>query len=85
MFYLMEHRYDQAVEKACGKALLLSNPAGGTWQEGEKRSHTMKGVVDLDLSEGVMAVCGVLLPKMTTQGDTAHVSDQTCTFFFLLM
>jgi len=44
----------------------------------------MKGVVDSDLSEGVVAVCGVLLPKMTTQVDTGDVSDHTCTFVFPL-
>ncbi|KAI0224027.1 Midasin [Lamellibrachia satsuma] len=62
-------RYDEAVEKASGKALLLSNPAGGAWQVGEKRSHTMKGVVDTDLCEDIVAVCGVLIPKIATPVD----------------
>lgn len=71
----MEHRYDEAVEKASGKALLLSNPAGGAWQVGEKRSHTMKGVVDTDLCEDIVAVCGVLIPKIATPVDLSVVSD----------
>ena len=37
----------------------------------------MKGVVDKDLCDDVVAVCDVLLPKLTTQVDATSVSDQT--------
>uniref|UniRef100_A0A4W3JQN7 Midasin n=1 Tax=Callorhinchus milii TaxID=7868 RepID=A0A4W3JQN7_CALMI len=56
---LLEEDLLQNVERA----LMLANPETAFWQEEKRLQYTQGQIVSDDLSESVIAVCGVVLPK----------------------
>ncbi|XP_078068621.1 midasin [Mustelus asterias] len=45
------------------KALILANPKMATWQKAKQLTHSQGHIMSGDLSENVVAVCGVVLPR----------------------
>lgn len=52
------------------QALVLANPDSSFWQKEKELHYTQGHVVSGDLSAHVVAVCGIVLPRLQ------HVSEQ---------
>lgn len=63
---LLEESQLQNVEKA----LVLANPDSSFWQKEKELHYTQEHVVSSDLSAHVVAVCGIVLPRLQ------HVSEE---------
>lgn len=48
------------------KALVLANPEVSLWHKGEEPQYIQGHLVSADLSSSVAAVCGVVLPKLSS-------------------
>ena len=57
-------------ELECGlskeQAVLLTQEAPSAHWDGQTLTHTMRTIVEADMSSAVVSVCGVLLPRLTT-------------------
>ena len=51
------------------KALLLVNPHTPRQPLEQSITHTLRGVLNSDLSSSVVSVCGVLLPKLEDESE----------------
>ena len=60
-------RYERSRSICLDGAMLFTNPVQKEEIRGEQLTHTMREVVQADLTQSVVSVCGVLLPKMCTQ------------------
>uniref|UniRef100_A0A8C9U2F8 Midasin n=1 Tax=Serinus canaria TaxID=9135 RepID=A0A8C9U2F8_SERCA len=65
---LLEESQLQNVEQA----LVLANPDSSFWQKEKELHYTQGHVVSGDLSARVVAVCGIVLPRLQ------HVSEEQC-------
>ena len=60
-------RYERSRSICLDGAMLFTNPVQKEEIRGEQLTHTMREVVQADLTQSVVSVCGVLLPKMCTR------------------
>ena len=68
VFTSFPFRYDDKHAVSEEKALALTSPEQDGGNSDQQLTHTMKGVIEADLSDKVISVCGILLPKLGISG-----------------
>ncbi len=65
LWFVYYFRWNGSEATALEQVLVLANPAqpeGAAPSQGH--THTIRGLLDVDLCDQVVSVCGVLLPKL---------------------
>lgn len=77
---LLEESQLQNVEKA----LVLANPDSSFWQKEKELHYTQGHVVSGDLSAHVVAVCGIVLPRLRHASEEQVWNPQLNQYVFVL-
>lgn len=70
---LLEESQAQNVEQA----LVLANPDSSFWQKEKEVQYKQGHVVSDDLSANVVAVCGIVLPRLQLVSEEQQVCNQS--------